>query len=58
MYRFHVNFKLRERDENKCGPTSEYIFFARSEYPTLSTGLQNTMDARVSNHLSNQVLTR
>ena len=43
--------------------TSEYPFsrgligYSSSGYPALSTGLQNTMDARASNHLSSRVLT-
>ena len=44
--------------------TSDYPFsraligYPSSGYPALSTGLQNTMDARAGNLLSSQVLTR
>ena len=34
------------------------IGYSSSGYTALCTGLQNTMDARASNHLSSRVLTR
>ena len=33
------------------------IGYSSSGYPVISTGLQNTMDARASNHLYSRVLT-
>ena len=51
------DMKTQQNATNFCRARA-LIGYSSSGYPALSTGLQNTMDARASNHLSSRVLTR